>query len=110
MKAKDLRDVQIVERHKPRFKRYIRSVPYTAFFPHDGQIEARLAFADAAEKAKAKEGLAEDGLPQAAHSVKEQMLGVKVAHPTPTPLKEYERRALALKTVAEVLRRLKVVA
>jgi len=55
---------------------WLRNAPYTVGpYAHDGQIEVRLKFADAASKAKGKTGLAPDGLPWAAHYVKEELEG-----------------------------------
>jgi len=73
----DLGEVQIVWRRRPRDKIYIRAKPVTTKMPKDAQIERRLAFARAASLARGKRGLAPDGLPWAAHHVKEMLKGTK---------------------------------
>ncbi|MEM2910855.1 MAG: hypothetical protein QXO01_07325 [Nitrososphaerota archaeon] len=104
MKAKSLEDIQVVTRHKPKNTTYLRAVPRTTFFPHNGQVEIRILFAEATEKAKGKEGLCPcHRLPWAAHYVLEENSGSRVAHPTPPSMKEWEKR---LTSVAEALRRL----
>ena len=73
MKAKSLEDVQVVTRQKPKTTTYLRAVPHTAFFPHNGQVEVRILFAEAAQKATDKEGLCPcHRLPWAAHYVLEE--------------------------------------
>jgi hypothetical protein len=107
MKAQSLQDVQVVTRHNPKTTTYLRAVPYTAFFPHNGQVEIRTLFAEVAEKAKGKEGLCScHRLPWAAHYVLEETSGFRVAHPTPPPMKEWEKR---LTSVAEAFERLALV-
>jgi len=69
------RVVQTVIRTKPRLKVYARAYPVTALAPKDAQVNRRIAFAEAAKKAKGLKGLAPDGLPWAAHFVKEELSG-----------------------------------
>jgi len=101
--SEQLARVQLVERRRPRVRRFYRAIPYTAIFPHDGQIQTRLAFAGAAEKAKGRKGLCPcHQLPWAAHYVAVERANKTV--PTPTPpqpplwwqrLQEFKSRLLA---------------
>jgi len=61
---------------------WLRNAPYTVGpYAHDGQIEVRLAFADAAHQAKGSKGLdPETGLPQAAAHVKRKLTGYRAPH------------------------------
>jgi len=103
-KAESLQDIQLVTRHKPKTTRYLRAVPITAFFPHNGQIEVRTLLAEAAKKAEGKEGLCPcHQLPWAAHFVLEENAGSRIKHPTPPPLKEWEKRLTALTEAMRVL-------
>jgi len=53
---------------------FLRNLPYTIENPHLGQIEQRLAFAEAASSARGKEGLdPATGYPQAAAAVQAQL-------------------------------------
>jgi len=107
MKAQSLQDVQVVTRHTPKTTTYLRAVPHTAFFPHNGQVEIRTLFAEAAEKAKGKAGLCPcHRLPLAAHYVVQEMSGSTAAHLIPPPMKEWEKR---LTSVAEAFERLALV-
>jgi len=56
---------------------FFRNQPYTAVAPHLGQVEVRIAFGEAASKAEGKTGLAPDGLPWAAHYVREELTGYR---------------------------------
>jgi len=103
-KAESPQDIQVVTRHKPKTTRFLRAVPITTFFPHNGQIEIRTLFAQMAKKAEGKEGLCPcHQLPWAAHYVLQQTGGSRVKHPTPSSLKEWEKR---LTTLEEALRML----
>jgi len=103
-KAESPKDIQLVTRHKPKTTRFLRAVPITAFFPHNGQIEVRTLFAEAAKKAKRKEGLCPcHQLPWAAHFVLEETVGSRVNHPMPPQLKEWEKRLAALTEAMRVL-------
>jgi len=105
-KAESPQDVQVVTRHRPKTTRFLRAVPITAFFPHDGQLEVRTLFAEAAEKAEGREGLCPcHQLPWAAHYVLEETARSRVKRPTLSPLKEWEKRLI---TLEEALRRLTV--
>ena len=51
---------------------WIKNAPYTVGpYAHDGQLEVRIRFGEIASKAKGKKGLAPDGLPWAAHFIKQ---------------------------------------
>jgi len=103
-KAESPQDIQLVTRHKPKTTRFLRAVPITAFFPHNGQIEVRTLFAETAMKAEGKEGLCPcHQLPWAAHFVLEETAGSRVKHSTPPPLKEWEKRLTALTEAMRVL-------
>jgi len=59
---------------------WFRNAPYTVGpWAHDGQIQVRLTFADAAHRAKGRKGLAPDGLPWAAHEVKTALTGYRAS-------------------------------
>ena len=71
-------DIQVVVRHKPKLKVYVRKTPSTVTHPKDGQIETRLKFAEIASKAKGRKGLDPDtGLPHAAALVMKEMRGYR---------------------------------
>ena len=65
----------LVRRRKPREKWYVRAYPRTAIMPTLAQVEQRIRFGEAAKRAKGRRGLAPDGLPWAAHFVKEGASG-----------------------------------
>jgi len=99
--------LQVVVRRRPRLKVYLRALPVTAESPKDAQLERRSAFGEAATEAKGKRGLAPDGLPWAAHHVKERLRGTEAPRElrvvrVPKWREELEGFRLAL----ELLRRL----
>jgi len=57
----------------------LANVPFTAVYPHLGQAEIRVAFADAAEAQRGKSGFV-DGLPAVAAGVRAMMKGEKAPH------------------------------
>ena len=84
---------------------YIRAKPVTIENPKDAQVLTRLKFAEIAKKAKGKKGLAPDGLPWAAHYVKEGMKGFR----TPEEVKykrkaKWEERLETLATLFKIVR------
>ena len=57
---------------------WFRNQPYTAVYPHTGQIQVRLRFAEIASRAKGTKGLdPETGLPQAAALIYKEMSGYR---------------------------------
>lgn len=74
--------LQIVSKGRVRWAKkmfWLRNAPYTVGpYAHDGQIEWRLKFAEAAHQAKGEKGL-KDGLPPAAYHVREKLTGKKAS-------------------------------
>jgi len=94
-KVKDIhelmRTLQLVVREKPRRKVYLRGAPRTILQPTEAQKEVRRRVAEAARKAAGLKGLAPDGLPWAAHFVKQELTGFKSRRRVEKP-REWEFR------------------
>ena len=74
--------LQLVGRGRVKWAKkafWLRNAPYTVGpYAHDGQIEVRLKFAEAAHQAKGRKGLdPETGLPWAAAEVKRKLKGYR---------------------------------
>jgi hypothetical protein len=70
--TRDEKPFQLVVRGRPRLIAYFRAKPRTAYRPTPAQAASRIAFAEAAKKAK---GMKLMGLPPAAVLVREAMKG-----------------------------------
>jgi len=68
----DEKPIQLVVRRKPRLVAYFRAKPRTAYNPTPAQVASRIAFAEAAKRAR---GMKLVGLPPAAVLVRETMRG-----------------------------------
>jgi len=100
-------ELQIVTRRRPRLKTYVRAAPVSIRHPTDAQLVQRLRFAEVARRAKGKRGLAPDGLPWAAHMVKEQLKGVEAPRGLrKEKVPEWRRRLEALQRCLELAARL----
>lgn len=97
----------LVVREKPRRRVYVRSMPETAFKPTPAQIQARIAFGEAARLAK---GLKMTGsMPPAAEMVKKVMAGLKFKpskRREPKWVKVLEERARELGIAGEMVKTL----
>jgi len=99
-------ELQLVVRRKPRLTIYLRESPSTITYPKDAQIDTRLAFSRAAKKAKGKKGLAPDGLPWAAHYVKEELKGRR----SPYRYRRKPKWMLRIEALREAVRLVRAVA
>jgi len=70
--------LQIVYRRRPRTTVYVRLAPANIWFPTEHQRRVREIFAEAARLARGLKGLAPDGLPWAAHFVREALRGRRI--------------------------------
>jgi hypothetical protein len=68
----DEKPFQLVVRRRPRLVAYFRAKPRTAYHPTPAQVASRIAFAEAAKRAR---GMKLVGLPPAAVLVRESMRG-----------------------------------
>jgi len=102
----------LVERRKPRLKRYVRAYPRTAQYPSNAQIEARIRFGEAASKAKGEKGVVEvedyGKLPQAAAKVVEELKGFKSEEKKAPPKPQWYERMLVQIAFYEKLKELLV--
>ena len=86
---------------------WLRNQPYTAVFPHDGQIQVRVKFGEIAAGAKGSKGLdPETGLTPAAAKVHREMKGYTAParlakEKYPSKLKRTFRTVKELKALAE---------
>jgi hypothetical protein len=84
---------------------WLRNQPFTAVFPHNGQIQGRLHFASLAHAAKGKRGLdPETGLPGAASEIAKRMGGyrapARLSKPYPSEIRKTFRTEADLKRLA----------
>jgi len=88
MKEDRSKYIQLVVRRKPNHTVFLRALPCTAYNPTENQIRARIAFAEAAKKAKGvryKGQIRKGDIPPAARAVREAMKGKKFGRKTKTP-------------------------
>jgi len=84
---------------------WLRNQPFTAIFPHNGQIQGRLHFASLAHGGKGKKGLdPETGLPGAASEIAKRMPGyrapARLSEPYPSEIRHTFRTEAELKRLA----------